>query len=84
MNKELFIKSINEDLEKLRQNSEPFFTADDIIFLLNLLARYSRSQTGSSVINLTNRLDLLIGDLKNFGEKDAYLYIENFVKNNWS
>lgn len=86
MNKEykkLFIKAINDDLEKLRQDSEQFFTADDMIFLLKLLARYSRGQIGSNVINLINKLDLLVGDLEKFGEKDACLYVENFIKNNW-
>lgn len=83
MNKELFIKAINDDLEKLKQESEAFFTADEIIILLKLLARYKTGQEGSNVINIVNKLDLLAKDLRNFGEKDAYAYIANFFRNNW-
>lgn len=83
MNKELFIKAINDDLEKMRQESRRFFTETDIMNLLKLLARYKTGQEGSNVINLANKLDLLIKDLHNFGEKDAYAYIANFIRNNW-
>lgn len=83
MNKELFIKAINDDLEKMRQESRRFFTETDIMNLLKLLARYKTGQEGSNVINLANRLDLLVKDLQNFGEKNAYAYIANFIRNNW-
>ncbi len=83
MNKELFIKAINDDLEKMRQESRRFFTEIDMINLLKLLARYKTGQEGSNVINLANRLDLLVKDLEKFGEKNAYAYIANFVSNNW-
>ena len=83
MNKELFIKAINDDLEKTRQESRRFFTKTDIMNLLKLLARYKIGQEGSNVINLANRLDLLVKDLEKFGEKNAYAYIANFIRNNW-
>ena len=83
MNKELFIKAINDDLEKMRQESRRFFTETDIMNLLKLLARYKTGQEGSNVINLANKLDLLVKDLQNFGEKNAYAYIANFIRNNW-
>lgn len=83
MNKELFIKAINDDLEKMRQESRRFFTETDIMNLLKLLARYKTGQEGSNVINLANRLDLLVKDLEKFGEKNAYAYIANFIRNNW-
>lgn len=83
MNRELFIKSINNDLEKLRQESEVFFTADEVAILLHLVARYSRGDEGSNVINIANKLDLLMRDLKVFGKKNALNYIENFIKANW-
>ena len=83
MNKELFIKAINDDLEKMRQESRQFFTEIDIINLLKLLARYRTGQEGSNVINLANKLDLLIKDLHNFGEKNAYAYIADFISKNW-
>lgn len=83
MNKELFMKSINDDLEKMRQSFQPHFSGDDILILLKLLARYNREQEGSNVINLVNKLDLLVGDLEKLGEKDAYMYIVDFIKNNW-
>lgn len=83
MNKDLFIKSINDDLEKMRQSFQPYFSGDDILILLKLLARYNRKQEGSNVINLVNKLDLLVGDLKELGEKDAYMYIMDLIKNNW-
>ena len=51
--------------------------------LLKLLARYKTGQEGSNVINLVNKLDLLIKDLHNFGEKNAYAYIANFISKNW-
>ena len=82
MNKELFIKAINDDLEKMRQESRRFFTEIDMMNLLKLLARYKTGQ-GSNVINLANKLDLLIKDLHNFGEKNAYAYIANFISKNW-
>lgn len=83
MSKELFIKSINDDLEKLRQESEAFFTADEMIILLKLVARYRRGDEGSNAINIANKLDLLMRDLKVFNEKSALNYIENFIKDNW-
>ena len=83
MNKELFIKSINDDLEKLRQESEAFFTADEMIILLKLVSRYSRGNEGSNAINIANKLDLLMRDLKMVGEKNALNCIEKFIKNNW-
>ena len=83
MNKELFIKAINDDLEKMRQESRRFFTEIDMMNLLKLLARYKTGQEGSNVINLVNKLDLLIKDLHNFGEKNAYAYIANFISKNW-
>lgn len=83
MNKELFIKAINDDLEKMRQESRRFFTETDMMNLLKLLARYHRRQDGSNVINLANRLDLLVKDLEKFGEKNAYAYIANFISKNW-
>ncbi|WP_086270086.1 hypothetical protein [Campylobacter devanensis] len=83
MNKELFIKAINDDLEKMRQDSRRFFTEVDMMNLLKLLSRYHKGQEGSNVINLANKLDLLIKDLHNFGEKNAYVYIANFIRNNW-
>ncbi|AHE94540.1 TPA: hypothetical protein RPW15_001717 [Campylobacter fetus subsp. venerealis] len=83
MNKELFIKEIDDDLEKMRQESRRFFTEVDMMNLLKLLARYHREQEGSNVINIANRLDLLVKDLQKFGEKNAYAYIANFIRNNW-
>lgn len=83
MNKELFIKAINDDLEKIRQESRRFFTETDMMNLLKLLAKYHMGQDGSNVINIVNKLDLLVKDLQNFGEKNAYAYIANFVRNNW-
>lgn len=83
MNKELFIKAINDDLEKMRQESRRFFTEIDMMNLLKLLSRYHKGQDGSNVINLANRLDLLVKDLEKFGEKNAYAYIANFIRNNW-
>ena len=83
MNKELFIKAINDDLEKLRQENRRFFTEVDMMNLLKLLSRYQRGQDGSNVINLANKLDLLVKDLQKFGEKNAYAYIANFIRNNW-
>lgn len=83
MNRELFIKSINDDLEKLRQESEAFFTTDEVVILLHLVARYNRGDEGSNAINIANKLDLLMRDLKAFGEKNALNYIENFIKANW-
>ena len=83
MNKELFIKAINDDLEKMRQESRQFFTEIDIMNLLKLLARYKIGEEGSNVINLANKLDLLIKDLHNLGEKNAYAYITNFISKNW-
>ena len=82
MNKKAFIKEINNDLEKLRKESEPFFTADDIVKLLSLLAVYKRGQEGSNVINLINKLDLLLKDLEKLGENDPFIYVANFIRNN--
>lgn len=67
----------------MRQESRQFFTETDMMNLLKLLARYKTDQEGSNVINLVNRLDLLVKDLQKFGEKNAYAYIANFVRNNW-
>lgn len=83
MNRELFIKAINDDLEKLRQENRRYFTEVDMMNLLKLLSRYQRGHDGSNVINLANKLDLLVKDLQNFGEKNAYAYIANFIRNNW-
>lgn len=80
MNKELFIKAINDDLEKMRQESRRFFTETDMMNLLKLLARYHMGQDGSNVINIVNKLDLLVKDLQNFGKKNAYAYIANFCE----
>lgn len=82
--KELFIKSINDDLEKLRNESEPFFTANDIVLLIKLLIRDRTNKKGGGIlINTINRLDLLTRDLEKCGETDPYLYVINFIKNNW-
>ena len=39
MNKELFIKAINDDLEKMRQESRRFFTEVDMMNLLKLIIK---------------------------------------------
>lgn len=84
MNRELFIKSINDDLEKLRNESEPFFTANDMILLIKLLIRdRTNKKSGGILINTINRLDLLTRDLEKCGETDPYLYVINFIENNW-
>lgn len=79
----LFKKSINDDLEKLKQESKEYFSCDDILILLKLLSRYNRGEEGSNIINIANKLDLLMRDLKMLGEKNALNYIEEFIKNNW-
>lgn len=83
MNRELFKISINEDLENMIKGSKEYFSKDEILILLRLLDRYRREHEYSSVINLINKLDLLMRDLKMIGEKDAFLYMQKFVKDNW-
>lgn len=83
MNKELFKISINEDLENMIKVSKGYFSKDEILILLRLLDRYRRGHEYSSVINLMNKLDLLMRDLKMIGEKDTFLYMQKFVKDNW-
>ena len=83
MNKELFKISINEDLENMIKGSKEYFSKDEILILLRLLDRYRRGHEYSNVINLINKLDLLMRDLKMIGEKDTFLYMQKFVKDNW-
>ena len=83
MNREFFKISINEDLENMIKVSKEYFSKDEILILLRLLDRYRRGHEYSSVINLINKLDLLMRDLKMIGEKDAFLYMQKFIKDNW-
>ena len=89
-NKEAMMKAINADLEKMRDEHAEFFGQRRVIILLASLARYSKERSeGSNVVNLINKLDLLIKDLRNcgytdmFGEKDAFMYILKFIEKNW-
>ena len=89
-NKEAMMKAINADLEKLRDEYAEFFGQRRVVILLASLARYSKERgEGSNVINLINKLDLLIKDLREcgytdmFGEKDAFMYILKFIEKNW-
>ena len=90
MNKEAMMKAINTDLEKMREQHAEFFGQKRVVILLASLARYSKERgDGSNVINLINRLDLLIKDLRNcgytdmFGEKDPFMYILKFIRDKW-
>ena len=89
-NKEAMMKAINADLEKLRDEYAEFFGQRRVVILLASLARYSKERGEcSNVINLINKLDLLIKDLREcgytdmFGEKDAFMYILKFIEKNW-
>ena len=89
-NKEAMMKAIDADLEKMRNDHAEFFGQKRVVILLASLARYSKERgEGSNVINLINKLDLLIKDLRNcgytdmFGEKDAFMYILNFIRDKW-
>ena len=89
-NKEAMMKFINADLEKMRDEHAEFFGQRRVVIILASLARYSKERgEGSNVINLINKLDLLIKDLRNcgytdiFGEKDAFMYILKFIRDNW-
>ena len=89
-NKEAMMKAINADLEKMRDKHAKFFGQRSVVILLASLARYSKERgEGSNVINLINKLDLLIKDLRNcgytdiFGEKDAFMYILKFIRDKW-
>ena len=89
-NKEAMMKAINADLEKMRDEHAEFFGQKEVVILLASLARYSKERgEGSNVINLINKLDLLIKDLRNcgytdmFGENDAFMYILKFIEKNW-
>ena len=44
MNKELFIKAINDDLEKMRQQSRRFFTEEDLYHALAVIYMLSKSK----------------------------------------
>ena len=89
-NKEAMMKAIDADLEKMRDEHAEFFGQRRVVILLASLARYSKERgEGSNVINLINKLDLLIKDLRNcgytdmFGEKDPFMYILKFIEKNW-
>ena len=90
MNKELFIKAINDDLEKMRNDHAEFFGQKRVIILLASLARYSKERgEGSDVIKLLTKLDIVLNDLRKcgytdmFGEKDPFMYILNFIRDKW-
>lgn len=89
-NKEAMMKAINADLEKMRNDHAEFFGQRRVGILLASLARYSKENgEGSNVINLMNKLDLLIKDLRKcgytdmFGKKDPFMYILNFIRDKW-
>ena len=89
-NKEAMMKAINADLEKMRDEHAEFFGQKRVVILLASLARYSKERgEGSNVINLINKLDLLIKDLRKCGytdknkKKDAFMYILKFIEKNW-
>lgn len=87
MNKELSIKSINYDLEKMKQDSRPFFGKNEMITLLSLLSRYDRDFIVSNVANIIDKLDLIIRDLKELDDEildeDNFMYVANFIRKNW-
>lgn len=89
MNKEAILKAINDDLEKMRVEYGEFFTQKNVVIILSLLARYKKELPGTNVINLINKLDLLLQDLRkcgytdDFGAKDPFLYILKFIQNKW-
>ena len=89
MDKKAFLKEIDNDLEKMRQEHGQFFTQKNVVILLALLAKYKKEQSGTNVINLINKLDLLIKDLRHygyndmFGAKDPFMYIVRFIENKW-
>lgn len=83
MNKEL-LKEIDDDLEKMRQESEPFFTELEATILLKLLDRYSEEQGGANTINLIDELVLLISDSKDLvglSKESTFMYVVNFIRN---
>lgn len=89
-NKEAMMKAINADLQKMRDEHAEFFGQKRVVILLASLAKYSKERgDGSNVINLINKLDLLIKDLRKcgytdiFGEKDAFMYILKFIEKEW-
>ena len=50
MNKELFIKAINDDLEKMRNDHAEFFGQKRVVILLASLARYSKSRKLGAIL----------------------------------
>ncbi len=87
MSKELSIKLINYELEKMKQDSHPFFGKNEMITLLSLLSRYDRDFIVSSVANIIDKLDLIIRDLKELDDEildeGNFVYVANFIRNNW-
>ncbi|TWO22593.1 hypothetical protein YZ82_01370 [Campylobacter hyointestinalis] len=93
MNEELSIKLINYELEKMKQDSHPFFGKNEMITLLSLLSRYDRDFIVSSVANIIDKLDLIIRDLEKlrdlekfddeFNDEGNFMYVANFIRKNW-
>ena len=89
-NKELMMKAINADLEKMRDEHAEFFGQRRVVILLASLARYSKERgEGSDAIKLMTKLDVVLSDLRKcgytdiFGEKDAFMYILKFIRDKW-
>ncbi len=79
MKKELSIETINDDLVKLKYDNCLHFSYNDMISLLRLLRRYNKDYIESA----SNNIIPIVRDLERVGERDAFKYIRNFVKNNW-
>ena len=90
MNKEANMKAIDNYLNEIREKHAEFFGQRRVVILLASLARYSKEcGEGSDVIKLLKKLDIVISDLRKcgytdmFGEKDAFMYILNFIRDKW-
>lgn len=92
MDKEISIKLINYELEKIKQDSHPFFSKNEMITFLSLLSRYDRDFIVSNVANIIDKLDLIIKDLENHRimmpdlldeDEGNFMYVAKFIRNNW-
>ncbi|CUU92187.1 Uncharacterised protein [Campylobacter hyointestinalis] len=79
MNKELSIETINDDLVKLKYDNCLDFSYYDMISLLRLLSKYNLNYIWLA----SNNIIPIVRDLERVGERDAFKYIRDFVKNNW-
>ena len=89
-NIEANMKSIDNYLDEIREKHAEFFGQKRVVILLASLARYSKERgEGSDVIKLLTKLDIVLNDLRKcgytemFGEKDAFQYILNFIRDKW-